>query len=70
LGRPLFAGTGRYCREVDVEIDEGQAVLATLAALAGDRRTSAALALAELISRRGLERASELLIAWARPSQS
>jgi hypothetical protein len=56
---------GRYCREVDVELDEGQAVLATLAALCGERRSHAALALAELVSRRGLERASEVLVGWA-----
>jgi hypothetical protein len=57
---------GRYCREMDVDLEEGQAVLATLAALAGGRRRNAALALAELLSRRGLERACEILVAWAR----
>jgi hypothetical protein len=57
---------GRYCREFDVELDEGQAVLATLAALRGDPRSNAASALAELLNRRGLERAAEALIAWAK----
>lgn len=57
---------GRYCREYrDVDLDEGQAVLATLGALAGQRRCNAALALAELLSRRGLERACEVLVGWA-----
>jgi hypothetical protein len=57
---------GRYCREVDVSLEEAQAVLATLGALAGQRRCNAALALAELLSRRGLERACEVLVGWAR----
>ena len=57
---------GRYCREYrDVDLDEGQAVLAS-GALAGQRRCKAALALAELLSRRGLERACEVLVGWAR----
>jgi hypothetical protein len=56
----------RYCREYPVELDEGQAVLAILAALAGQRKRNAAFALAELISRRGLERPCETLVAWAR----
>jgi hypothetical protein len=49
-----------------MELMEGQAVLAALAALAGQRKTNAAHALAELLSRRGLERPCELLVAWAR----
>jgi hypothetical protein len=62
---------GRYCREYrDVDLDEGQAVLATLGALAGRRRCNAALALAELLSRRGLERACEVLVSWARRGSS
>jgi hypothetical protein len=42
---------------------EGQAVLAALAALAGRRKANAAHALSELLSRRGLERPCELLVA-------
>jgi hypothetical protein len=57
---------GRYCREVDVSFEEAQAVLAALALLAGDRKQNAALALAELLSRRGLERPGEALVSWAR----
>src|SRR6266498_2818181 len=56
----------RYCREMDEDLEEGQAVLATLAALATGRKRNAALALAELLSRRGLERACEVLVRWAR----
>jgi hypothetical protein len=41
-------------------------VLAALAMVAGERRRNAAFALAELLSRRGLERACEALVAWAR----
>jgi hypothetical protein len=57
---------GRYCREVDVTFEEAQAVLAALVLLAGDRKRNAAFALAELLSRRGLERPCEALVAWAR----
>jgi hypothetical protein len=56
----------RLCREVDVGLDEAQAVLAALALLAGERKTNAAFALAELLSWRGLERPCETLVAWAR----
>ena len=53
----------RYCGEVpDVGFEEGaHAVLACLAGLAGRRPKPAAAALAELVHRRGLERASEVL---------
>jgi hypothetical protein len=44
---------GRYCREVDVSLEEAHAVLAALALLAGERKRNAAFALAELLSRRG-----------------
>jgi hypothetical protein len=58
---------GRYCREVrDVDLEEAQAVLATLAGMGGRRPTAAARALAELLDRRGFERAGERLISWAR----
>jgi hypothetical protein len=41
---------GRYCREVDVSLEEGQTVLSALALLAGARKRSAAFALSELLS--------------------
>jgi hypothetical protein len=56
----------RYCREAKVTFEEAQAVLAALALLAGERKRNAAFALAELLSRRGLERPCETLVAWAR----
>jgi hypothetical protein len=58
---------GRYCREIrDVDFTEAQAILATLAALAGERRGNAAFALADLLSRRPeLERACGALVVWA-----
>jgi hypothetical protein len=56
----------RYCREAKVTFEEAQAVLAALALLAGGRKRNAAFALAELLSRRGLERPCEVLVAWAR----
>jgi hypothetical protein len=57
---------GRLCREVDLGLEEAQAVLAALVLLAGERKTNAAFALAELLSRRGLERPCERLVAWPR----
>ena len=57
---------GRFCREVDVSLEEAQAVLAALVLLAGERKRNAAFALAELLSRRGLERPCKILVAWAR----
>ena len=57
----------RYCGEVsDVGFEEAQAVLACLAGLAGRRPKPAASALAELVHRRVLERASGVLMRWAR----
>jgi len=56
---------GRYCREVsDVDLTEAQAVLACLAALRGSRPEPAAHALADLVHRRDLARASEVLNSW------
>jgi hypothetical protein len=56
----------RYCADVpDVGFEEAQAVLACLAGLTGRRPKAAASALAELVNRRGLERASEALMRWA-----
>jgi hypothetical protein len=62
---PLHA---RLCREVDVSLDEAQAVLAALVLLAGQRKANAA-APAELLSRRGLGRSCETLVAWARATR-
>jgi hypothetical protein len=58
---------GRYCREVaDVSLPEAQAILATLAALPlPSVRLRAASALSDLLCRRGLERAGEVLNRWA-----
>ena len=56
----------RYCREVaDVTLAEGQAVLALLAMLRGERAPAAARALADLFDRRLLLQASEALVRWA-----
>jgi hypothetical protein len=67
FGRAALRWHSRYVQEISgVSLEEGQAVLATLAALLGERKQSAAFALAELLSRRGNERACELLVAWAR----
>jgi hypothetical protein len=57
----------RYCADLpDVGFEEAHAVLACLAGLAGRRPKPAAAALGELVHRRGLERASEVLIRWGR----
>jgi hypothetical protein len=66
FGRAAVRWHGRFCREAKVDLEEAQAVLAALALLAGERRRNAAFALAELLSRRGLERPCEVLVAWAR----
>ena len=56
----------RDCAEIqDVGFEEAHAVLACMAGLVGRRPKSSAAALAELVHRRGLERASEVLIRWA-----
>ena len=56
----------RYCAEVpDMGFEEAHAVLACLAGLDGRRPKVAAAALATLVHRRGLERASEALMRWA-----
>jgi hypothetical protein len=57
---------GRLCREVDVSLEEAQATLAALVLMAGERKSNAAFALADMLSRRGLERPCETLVAWAR----
>ncbi len=57
---------GRFCSEVsDVTLAEAQAVLALLTALRGPRASVAARALAELLDRRSLLQAAEVLIRWA-----
>jgi hypothetical protein len=67
FGRAALRWHGRYCREVrNVDLDEGQAVLAALGGLRGRRGKSSARALAELLDRRGFERAGETLVTWAR----
>ena len=65
-GRAALRWHGRLCHEVDVTLDEAQAVLAALVLLAGARKRNAAFALAELLTWRGLERPCETLVAWAR----
>ena len=49
-----------------MSLEEAQAILAALVVMAGERKGNAAYALAELLSRRGLERPCETLGAWAR----
>jgi hypothetical protein len=51
----------RLCREAEISLEEAQAVLAALVLLAGERKRNAAFALAELLSRRGLERPCQTL---------
>jgi hypothetical protein len=56
----------RFVRELpDVTIEDSQAVLAALGAIAGDHGQSAARALAELLNDNGFEQAGEVLIEWA-----
>jgi hypothetical protein len=64
--RAALRGHGRLCREVNVSLEEAQAILAALVLMAGQRKGNAAFALADLLSRRGLERPCETLVAWAR----
>lgn len=71
FGRAALRWHGRYCREVpDVDLDEGQAVLAGLSALRSKRKAAAARALAELLDRRGFERAGQVLVRWSTQSLS
>ena len=48
-----------------MSLEEAQATLAALVLMAGERKGNAAFGLADLLSRRGLERPCELLLAWA-----
>jgi hypothetical protein len=66
FGRAAVRWHGRFSREANVDLEEAQAVLAALGLLTGERKRNAAFALAELLSRRGLERPCEALAAWAR----
>jgi hypothetical protein len=66
FGRAALRWHGRYCQEVrDVGLEEAQVLLAALAALSSPRGATAARALAELLDRRGFERAGEVLIRWS-----
>ena len=66
FGRAALRWHGRFCREtLEVDFDEAQAVLAALGALRGSPAKAAARALAELLYRRSMERACEVLLAWA-----
>ncbi len=49
-----------------MSLEEAQAILAALVLLAGERKRNAAFALADLLSRRGLEPLCETLVGWAR----
>jgi hypothetical protein len=49
-----------------VRLEEAQATLAALVLMASERKSNAAFALSDLLSRRGLERPCETLVAWAR----
>jgi hypothetical protein len=69
FARAALRWHGRLCREVDVSLEEAQAILAALVVMAGERKGNAAFALADLLSRRGLERPCETLVAWARDAE-
>jgi hypothetical protein len=66
FARAALRWHGRVCREVDLSLEEAQATLAALVVMAGERKGNVAYALADLLSRRGLERPCETLVAWAR----
>lgn len=65
FSRAALRWHARYCDELPVDLAEGQAVLALLAALRSSRPKPAACALADLVHRRGLEQPSEALMRWA-----
>ena len=52
-----------------MSLEEAQAILAALVLIAGERKGNAGFALADLLSRRGLERPCEALVAWARDAE-
>jgi hypothetical protein len=69
FGRAAVRWHGRFCREAHVDLEEAQAVLAALALLSGERKQNGAFALTELLSRRGMERPCETLVAWGRDAE-
>jgi hypothetical protein len=64
--RAALRSHGRLCREVDVSLEEAQAILAALVLMAGERKGNAAFALADLLSRRGPGTSQRDTVAWAR----
>jgi hypothetical protein len=69
FGRAAVKWHSRFVRELPgVTIEDSQAVLAALGAIAGDEGRSAARALAELLNGRGYEQAGEVLVSWASQS--
>jgi hypothetical protein len=50
---------------VNVSLEEAQAILSALVLIASERKGNAAFALADLLSRRGLEHPCKTLVAWA-----
>lgn len=66
-GRLALRWHARYCGEHrTVGLEEAQMVLAALAVIPTPRGGAAARSLAELLDRRGLERAAEALVRWSR----
>jgi hypothetical protein len=65
-GRAAVRWHSRFARELPaVTVEDSQAVLAALGAIAGDRGQPAARALAELLNGHGFERAGEVLMRWS-----
>jgi hypothetical protein len=65
-GRAAVRWHSRCVRELPgLTIEDSQAVLAALGAIAGDHRQSAARALAELLNGHDFEQAGEVLMRWA-----
>jgi hypothetical protein len=60
FGRCALRWHGRFCRDVDVSLEEAQAVLAALALLAGERKRNAALALANSSASEGARAVARL----------
>jgi hypothetical protein len=59
----------RFARELrGVTIEDSQAVLASLGAIAGENGQAAARALAEIMNGHGFEQAGEVLMRWAQPA--
>jgi hypothetical protein len=65
-GRAAVRWHSRFARELPaVSVEDSQAVLAALGAIAGDHGQSAARALAEVLNGLGFEQAGEVLFQWA-----